>query len=106
MNALLVSIVIGLLIGLINIVPMVLKKLPSYTTAASFVHYFFTSIVIAHVHIPYLPWWLKGGVLGLALMIPMLIHVGHSDKKPLPIIAANSVIFGSMAGIASHYFMS
>jgi hypothetical protein len=33
----------------------------------------------------------------------MLIQVGHSDKKSLPIIAFNAVILGTLVGLAGHY---
>lgn len=36
-------------------------------------------------------------------MLPMLIHVGHDDKKTLPVIAANAVVLGSAAGVLAHY---
>ena len=68
-----------------------------------YIHYFVATIVIFHTHIPGVPWWLTGGVLGFAMMTPMLIHVGHDDKKQLPIIAANSVVLGTAAGFLAHY---
>lgn len=105
MDKLLFSVIIGLVVGIIDIIPMIIMKLPRYSTIASFFHFFFVSIVILNVDIPYIPWWLEGGIVGLVLMIPMLIHVGHSDKKPLPIIAFNAVFFGTLVGIAGHYLL-
>jgi len=103
MDRFLLSIIIGLIIGVIDILPMVIKKLPKYSNIAAFIHYFFVTIVIINIDLPYIPWWLEGGLIGLVLMTPMLIHVGHTDKKPLPIITANAVILGSIAGIISHF---
>lgn len=103
MNTFLLSVLLGLVIGIIDIVPMIVKKLPAYSTISAFFHYFFATIVIVNINIPYLPWWLKGAVVGLALMIPMLIHVGHGNRKPIPIITANAIILGSVAGIAAHF---
>lgn len=103
LSAFALSICIGIAIGVVDILPMIKLKLPRYTIIASFIHFFVATVVIFHTSIPYVPWWLKGGVLGFALMAPMLIHVGHSDKKPLPVIAANAVVFGSVAGILAHY---
>jgi len=105
MDRFFLSIILGLALGVINIIPMILKKLPTYTTISSFVHYFVTTIVIVNIDLPLLPWWLEGGILGLALMVPMLIHVGHEDKKSLPIITANAIIFGSVAEIVSHFIL-
>ena len=76
MDKLFFSAIIGLIAGVIDIIPMIMQKLP---------------------------WWLEGGVVGLALTIPMLIQVGHSDKKSLPIIAFNAVILGTLVGLAGHY---
>ena len=105
MDKLLFSIILGLVIGIIDIVPMIIKKLPKYSTIAAFFHYFFVTIVIVNIDIPYIPWWLKGGLLGFLLMIPMLIHVGHTDKKPLLIITVNAIVLGSAAGIISHFLL-
>lgn len=104
MDKLLFSIIVGFIIGIVDIVPMIVKKLPKYSTIASFFHYFFVTIVIINIELPYIPWWLEGGILGFVLMVPMLIHVGHEDKKPLPVIAINAIILGSIAGFISHFF--
>lgn len=104
MDKLLFSIIVGFVIGIVDIVPMIVKKLPKYSTIASFFHYFFVTIVIINIELPYIPWWLEGGILGFVLMVPMLIHVGHEDKKPLPVIAINAIILGSIAGFISHFF--
>ena len=87
MDKLLFSAIIGLVAGVIDIIPMVMQKLPRYSTVSAFFHYFFVSIIILNVDIPHISWWLEGGVVGLALTIPMLIQVGHSDK----IFANNSI---------------
>lgn len=88
MDKLIFSAIIGLIAGVIDIIPMIMQKLPRYSTVSAFFHYFFVSIIILNVDIPHIPWWLEGGVVGLALTIPMLIQVGHSDKKSL---ANNSI---------------
>lgn len=103
MNTLLLSTLVGIVVGAIDIVPMIIQKLPRYSIVSAFIHYFFVSIVIMNINVPYIPWWLEGGVVGLALMIPMLIHVAHADKKPLPFIAANAVVLGTAVGIVAHY---
>lgn len=105
MNTLLLSILVGLAVAVIDIIPMVIKKLPRYTTLSAFFHYLFVSIVILNLDIPYIVWWLEGGLVGLALMVPMLIHVGHTDKKALPIIGGNAIVLGTLVGIIGHYFI-
>ena len=105
MDKLLLSILIGLVIGIVDIIPMIIKRLPKYSTVAAFTHFFVATIVIVNIDIPLFPWWLEGGILGFALMLPMLIHVGHEDKKPLPIITVNAIVLGSVAEIVSHFLL-
>jgi hypothetical protein len=103
MDKLLLSVIIGLVAGVVDTIPMIVQKLPKYSTVSAFFHYFFVSIVIVNIDLPHIPWWLEGGLLSFALMIPMLIHVGHTDKKPVPIIAANAIVIGTLVGIAGHF---
>lgn len=105
MDKLYLSIIIGLIIAIIDIIPMLIKRLPAYSTVAAFIHYFVAMVVIVNIDIPQLPWWLEGAVLGFLLMLPMLIHVGHTDKKPLPVITINAIIFGSAAEIISYFML-
>ncbi len=86
MDKLFFSAIIGLVAGVIDIIPMIMQKLPRYSTVSAFFHYFFVSIIILN-----------------ALTIPMLIQVGHSDKKSLPIIAFNAILLGTLVGLAGHY---
>ncbi|MDR2890003.1 MAG: hypothetical protein LBV18_00065 [Alistipes sp.] len=104
MDKLLLSALIGLVAGVVDIIPMVIRKLPRYSTVAAFFYYCFISIIIVNIDLPHIPWWLEGGLISFAMIIPMLIHVGHTDKKPLPIIAANSIIIGTLVGIAGHFW--
>ena len=103
MDTLLLSVIIGIAAGIIDIAPMIIQKLPKYSTVAAFIYFFFISIIIVNIDLPHIPWWLEGGLISFALMIPVLIHFGHTDKKPLPIIAANTIIIGTLIGIAGHY---
>lgn len=102
MDKLSLSILLGLSIGIIDIIPMIIKRLPRYSTISAFMHYFIATVVIVNIDIPQLPWWLEGAVLGFMLILPMLIHVGHTDKKPLPIITINAIVLGSVAKIISY----
>lgn len=106
MDKLLFSVLLAFIIAGIDIIPMLIKRLPRYTTIAAFIHYWVATIVIVNIDILVLPWWLEGGVLGIALMLPMLIHVGHTDKKSIPIIAGNAIVLGSAAEIAAHFILN
>ncbi|MDR1259005.1 MAG: hypothetical protein LBK65_06995 [Tannerellaceae bacterium] len=103
MDILLLSVIIGIVAGAIDITPMIIQKLPKYSTIAAFVYFFFISVIIVNIDLPHIPWYLEGGLISIALMIPVLIHVGHTDKKPLPVITVNTVVIGTLIGIAGHF---
>lgn len=103
MDKLIFSIIAGLVAGTIDVIPMIVKKLPRRSIASAFFHYLFVSIVILNIEIPHIIWWLEGGIVGLALTIPMLIQICDSDKKSLPIIAMNGLLLGTFIGLIGHY---
>ncbi|PQL95957.1 hypothetical protein C4S76_00220 [Apibacter adventoris] len=105
MNTLLLSIIIGLIIGSIDVVPMIIQKLPRYSIVASFLFFLFISIIIFHSNIPYLVWWLQGAIISIAMMSPVLIHVGATDRKPILIIALNTIILGTLISIAKYFLL-
>lgn len=102
MDKLIFSILVGLAAGTVDIIPMIIQKLPRRSIVSAFFHYLFVSIIILNVDIPHLVWWLEGGIVGLAMTIPMLIQIGDSDKKSLPIIAVNGLLLGTLIGIVGH----
>lgn len=55
MDKLFFSAIIGLIAGVIDIIPMIMQKLPRYSTVSAFFHYFFVSIIILNVDIPHIP---------------------------------------------------
>lgn len=103
MQMLLISMVIGLVAGLLDITPMLIKKLDKKASMSAFLHYFFLSIIIVNIDLPGIVWWLEGGLIALALTIPIAIIVSSTDKKPVPIILAMSIILGTLIGIAGHF---
>lgn len=103
MDKLVFSVIVGLVAGAIDVIPMIIQKLQRHSTVSAFFHHLFVSIIILNVDIPHIVWWLEGGIVGLALAIPMLIQIGGSDKKSIPIIALNAVVLGTLVGLAGHY---
>jgi hypothetical protein len=97
--------VIGVVAGAIDIIPMIIQKLDKRATISAFLQYFFVSIVIINIDLPGIAWWLQGGLISLALVLPIVIVVSVDDKKAVPIIATMSVILGTLIGVAGHYLV-
>ena len=103
MNTLLMSVLIGLVAGTLDIIPMLIKKLPRRANLSAFLQYLFVSVFIVHIDLPYIPWWAEGGLVALMMTIPIVIIIASGDKKSVPIILTNAIVLGTLIGVAAHY---
>jgi hypothetical protein len=103
MDKLLLSVIIGLVAGIIDIIPMLIQKLDKRASISAFLQYFFVSIIIVNIDLPHIVWWLQGGLISVALALPVIVIVSTQDKKAVPIILTMAFILGTLIGIAGHY---
>lgn len=50
-------------------------------------------------------WWLKGGIIGFILALPVIILVAKDDKKSVPPMLVMSTILGIVVSSIEHFFM-
>lgn len=103
MNTILLSLLIGLIAGGLDTLPMILKKLPKSATLSAFLQYLFVSVIIVHIDIPGMVWWVEGGFISFMMAIPIVIIIAATDKKSVPIILANAIILGTLIGASAHF---
>ena len=102
MNPLVLSICIGIIAGLLDIIPMIIKKLPGSSILSAFLQYLFVSVIIVNIDLPGIVWWLEGGAIALMMAIPIVVIVAETDKKSVPIILGNAIVLGTLIGLAGH----
>jgi hypothetical protein len=105
MNTILISIAIGIAAGLLDILPMVLQKQDRRAIISAFLQYFFVGILIVNTNLFGLPWWLQGGMIALALALPVVVIVAEKDKKAAPIICGTAVVLGTLISLAGHILL-
>ncbi len=103
MRILFLSMLIGVVAGVIDILPMVLQKMDKRAIIAAFLQYFFISIIIVNINLPGVVWWLQGSLISLALVLPTIIIVSSKANKSAFIISLMSIILGALIGLAGHY---
>ncbi len=103
MKSVFISLGIGVVAGLIDIAPMIAKKLDTHAIVSAFVHYVVVSLVVAHIAVPIIPWWTKGPVVSLLMAVPIAIVVAKSEPKSVAIILTMSIVLGMLIGIANQY---
>ena len=102
MKTFLLTCLIGMIAGAIDILPMIKMKLDRHSIASAFVFYFILPFVILDIDLFGLVWWLKGG---LAMALPIIIMVAKEDKKSAPPMLIMSAVLGTLIGIAGHFLL-
>ena len=104
MNNFLIALVIGIIAGIIDVIPMIIKKLDKFSNLSAFLHW-----VILGLIIPFVDWniepWAKGLILGELSAIPIMIMVYPKDKKALIPMIIFSAILGIGVALAGVKFI-
>ncbi|HEY1405550.1 MAG TPA: hypothetical protein VF857_02975 [Spirochaetota bacterium] len=102
MKLFVISIGIGVVIGVVDILPMILGKMSRRAIISAFLQYFFVSIVVGHISLPGIPWWAVGSIVSCALAIPIVVIVSERESGAVPIILSMSIILGAAISVAFH----
>ncbi len=104
MNDLLIAAIIGLIAGLIDVIPMLIMKLEKSATISAFTHYFVLGLII-----PFVDWglnpWITGMIISFLSSLPIVKIVYPKDKKSLIPIFLFSLILGAGIGLAGAKFI-
>lgn len=105
MSVFLSTLLIGIAAGIIDIIPMIKMKLDKYAIVSAFVFYLNMPFFILNIRLFETIWWLKGGIIGFIMALPIIIIVAKDDKKSIPPIAIMSLVLGTLIGLAGHYLI-
>jgi hypothetical protein len=104
MNEILIALIIGIIAGIIDVIPMILQKMNKYANLSAFFHW-----VVLGLIIPFVDWdispWLKGLIIAELSAIPILFMVAADDKKAILPISLMSAVLGVAVGLAGAYFI-
>ncbi|MHB1689009.1 MAG: hypothetical protein ACYCVH_16780 [Ignavibacteriaceae bacterium] len=103
MSKLFISFGIGIIAGVIDVIPMMIQKLDKYSTLSAFVQWVVLGFLISYVQIPVAS-WLKGVIIAEMAALPIAILVFKSDPKSVIPILIMSAILGAIVGIATAIF--
>jgi hypothetical protein len=104
MNNILIALLIGLIAGLIDVIPMIIQKLDKTSCISAFIHYFVLGFIIPFVNWDLAP-WIKGMSISLLMSIPVMVIVFSKDKKAIVPMIIFAVILGAGIGIAGAKFI-
>jgi len=103
MKKLFISILIGTIAGLIDIIPMIVQGLNRYANSSAFFHWVALGIIISYISMD-IRGWLKGLIIAEISSIPIAIIVAQNDPVSVIPIIIMSAILGSLVGFFSGRF--
>jgi hypothetical protein len=104
MNDILIALIIGIIAGTIDVIPMIIQKMDKYANLSAFFHWLVLGLIIPFVSWDIAP-WLKGLIIAEISAIPVLFMVAKEDKKAIIPITVMSAILGIGVGLAGAWFM-
>lgn len=105
MKEILLTLLIGIIAGVIDILPMIKKKLDKYAILSAFAHYLIAPFVIFNTEWFGIAWWLKGGVITLLLAVPVIILAAKDDKKSAVPMLVMSALLGTLIGVVGNFVL-
>lgn len=94
------ALIIGIVAGIIDVIPMILQGICWHANASAFVFWIGMGIIIPSINWN-LKWWLKGFIVSELLSLPIIIIVAKTDIKSIIPIFVMTAILGSMVGYSS-----
>ena len=104
MKSILIALVIGIVAGVIDVIPMVILKLDMYACVSAFIHWVVLGLVIPYVNWNIKP-WLKGLLIAELTGIPIMIIVYPQYPMSLIPMIIFSAILGACVGLAGAKFV-
>lgn len=97
-------VIIGVLAGIVDVLPMIKMKIDRYSIASAFLFHVIAAMILYFVKVD-MVFWLKGGVVYLLMALPLILLVARDDKKSVLAMVVSSVVIGSLVGIIQHFVL-
>jgi hypothetical protein len=105
MSKIFIALIIGIIAGTIDVVPMIIQRIDKYACMSAFVQWIVLGLIIPYVNWDVQP-WLKGLVIAEMAALPIMIIVFANEPKSIIPIAIFSAVLGILVGIAGARFVN
>lgn len=105
MKEFVITCLIGIIVGAIDVLPMIKMKLDKYSIISAFVFYFILPFIILNIDLFGIVYWLKGTLVGFSLALPTIIIVAKEDKKSILPMLIMSALLGTLIGIVGNFLL-
>ncbi len=100
MKKTLIGLGLGSIAGVVDVIPMIILKLPLSADISAFTFWVVSGFLIVHSEIKIKPFF-KGVLISYLVLIPSAVLVGASDPKSLIPMSIMALILGGLLGVSS-----
>lgn len=104
MENIILTLIIGVLAGIIDVVPMIIQKMDKYSIISAFVQWMVVTFVIMNIDLGVAS-WLKGLIVAVLMASPIAVLIAKKEPKSVMPILIMSVVLGSIVGFAGDKFV-
>lgn len=104
MENIILTLIIGVLAGIIDVVPMIIQKMDRYSIISAFVQWMVVTFVIMNIDLGVAS-WLKGLIVAVLMAVPIAVLIAKNEPKSVIPILIMSVVLGSIVGFAGDKFV-
>ncbi len=104
MENIILTLIIGVLAGIIDVVPMKIQKMDRYSIISAFVQWMVVTFVIMNIDLGVAS-WLKGLIVAVLMAVPIAVLIAKKEPKSVIPILIMSVVLGSIVGFAGDKFV-
>ena len=97
------SLAVGAVAGALDVIPMIFQNLSARSCFSAFFIYFFAAVIVFYSALPYLPWWAQGMAVVMMLTVPLLFAFSGKERKAIPVVVFNALLFGFLISAAERY---
>jgi len=99
MKRILIGLVVGAFAGIIDMIPMVIRKLPAEAKISAFLMWMVAGFFISTIDLKTNP-LLKGIIVAVLVLLPCAILIGWNDPTALIPISLMTIVLGGLVGFA------
>jgi hypothetical protein len=103
MENIILTLIIGIAAGIIDIIPMIIQKMDKYSIISAFVQWMVVTFVILNIDFGVAN-WLKGLIVAVLMAAPIAILVAKKELKSIIPIFVMSAVLGSIVGFVGDKF--
>jgi hypothetical protein len=98
-----IGILLGVIAGIIDLVPMIVRKLPPEADISAFLMWIVVGFLVTITDLKINPVF-KGIVIALLVLLPSAILIGWNDLMALIPISLMTILLGGLVGYATNEF--